>query len=543
MEYEDVIRALGDARAYPEYKGRPGPPRDWPLEHIQTTISHVFLTERFAYKLKKPLALGYLDYSTLDKRLQFCRLELDLNRRLAPSMYLAVVGVGVEDGRAYMERGKPLEYAVKMRRLPADRMMDAMLERGEVTRAMVEALAERVAAFHSSAATGGEVDEGGSLATIQGNWDENFAQTAPFVDETISRERFAAIRDWAYDFMESHRDLLEERVRAGRIRDCHGDLHSRNICIADDDIYIYDCIEFNQRFRYGDVASEVAFLAMDLDYNDRPELGSHFAHRYSGLAADAELADLLDFYRCYRAFVRGKVLCLELAEREIDSDQRRSDMEAARRYFSLAHLYALGPHRPLLLVISGMTGSGKSTLAAAFRGRAATINSDLVRKELAGIAPTERRWEDFGSGIYSREFTDRTYAEMMREAERILEGGDSVVLDATFASREHRRAAWELAHSTGAHFFLVECAAPDRVLLARLERKTRDPWEISDARPDLFSRLLESWEPTDEIPFDMRVRLDTSQPLPDTLASLRRSVPGLGAGLSAGIDPNGTDPA
>ncbi len=528
MEYEDVIRALGDARSYPEYEGRPGSPRDWPLTHIQTAISHVFLTERFAYKLKKPLALGFLDYSTLEKRLRFCRLELELNRRLAPSMYLAVVGMGLEGGRLRLERGEPVEYAVKMRRLPAERMMDVMLDRGEVTRAMVEAVAERVADFHASARTGGEVDEGGLFATIRGNWDENFQQTRPFVDEIISRDRFASVRGYVDDFLGSHGALLEERVRAGCIRDCHGDLHSRNICIADNDIYIYDCIEFNHRFRYGDVASEVAFLAMDLDYHDGPELGSHFAHHYAERAGDAELPDLLDFYRCYRAFVRGKVLCLELAEREIDSEQRRSDMEAARRYFALAYLYALGPHRPLLLVICGMTASGKSTLAGSFRGRAAIISSDLVRKELAGITPTERRREDFESGIYSPEFTRRTYGEMMREAERILEGGDSVVLDATFARHEQRRAAWELARMTGAHFFLVECRAPDEVLLKRLEQKTHDPWEISDARPDLFGRLLESWEPPDEIPFDMRVRLDTSQPLADTLASLRRAVPGLG---------------
>ncbi len=522
MEYDDVIAALGDARIYPEYGGRAGSPRDWPLEHIQTTISHVFLTEDFAYKLKKPLRLDFLDYSTCDKRRRLCELEVELNRRLAPDVYLGVVSVGLEDGRLWLERGEAVEYAVKMRRLPANRMMDVMLERGEVTRAMVEAVAERVAAFHATARTGGEVDEGGSLDTIRRNWEENFSEAAPFVDEVISRERFGAIRDWAYGFMEERERLLAGRVAGGYIRDCHGDLHSRNICIADEDIYIYDCIEFNHRFRFGDVAAEVAFLAMDLDYHDRPDLGSHFVHHYAELAADTEMPELLDFYRCYRAFVRGKVLCLSLGEREIEREQRSRDLVAARRYFSLAHLYALGPHRPALIVICGMTASGKSTLAESFRGGAAIINSDVVRKELAGIPPTQRHLEEYASGIYSREFTDRTYSEMMREAEKILEGGDSVVLDATFARREQRLAAWELARDTGAHFFLVECRAPDEVLLERLERKVRDPREVSDARPDLYDRLREAWEPTDEIPFDMRLVLDTSRPLAETLEELRR---------------------
>jgi len=526
-EYDEVISALADPRFYPEYEGRPGPPGNLPLEHIQTTISHVFLTESFAYKLKKPLQLGFLDYSTLEKRLHFCRLELELNRRLAPSMYLEVTFVGEEGGRLWLGRGEPVEYAVKMLRLPDERMMDVMLERGEVTRAMVEAVAERLVAFHAATRTGGEVDEGGSPATIRANLDENFEQTEPFIDWVISQERFRAIRDYAFDFLETKRELFEARVPEGRIRDCHGDLHSRNICIADDDIYIYDCIEFNHRFRYGDVASEVAFLAMDLDYHDSPELGSHFAHHYAERAGDYGLPDRLDFYRCYRAFVRGKVLCLSLGEREVESEQRRLDLESARRYFSLAHLYALGPRRPLLLVICGMTGSGKSTLAQALQVHATVISSDLVRKELAGIPPTEHRREVFESGIYSREFTERTYAEMMREAEKALESGDSVVLDATFARREYRLRAWELARMTGANFFLVECRAPEDVLQERLEEKLQDPLEISDARPDLFPQLRDAWEPPDELPFDMHLRVDTSQPLAVALAEIRHALPAI----------------
>lgn len=226
---------------------------------------------------------------------------------------------------------------------------------------------------------------------------------------------------------------------------------------------------------------------MDLDYSDSPELGSHFAHHYAELAGDEVRPELLDFYRCYRAFVRGKVLCLSLGEREIDSEQRRTDLENARRYFALAHLYALGPHRPLLLVICGMTGSGKSTLARAAGAKASVLSSDLVRKELAGIAPPEHRREVFEFGIYSPEFTDRTYAEMMREAEKALESGDSVVLDATFDRRKHRLRAWELARMTGAKIFLVECRAPEGVLLERLKEKMSNPLEISDARPDLFT--------------------------------------------------------
>jgi aminoglycoside phosphotransferase family enzyme len=309
------------------------------IELVQTQMSFIFLTGDYVYKIKKPVNLGYLDYTTLEKRHFFCRQELELNRRLCPNAYLAVVPIVKEKGEFRIEKqGKAIEYAVKMKQLPRDRMLDVLLSRGQVTLEMVSMVAEKLADFHKKAETNKEIAAFGKLDVVRQNTDENFAQTEKYIGTSISAEGYQHIKNHTNDFIDSNASLFDKRVREWKIRDCHGDLHAAHVCFADD-ICIYDCIEFNDRFRYSDVASEIAFLAMDLDRYQRANLSRHLVHTYVELSHDEELLKLLGFYKCYRAYVRGKVESFKLDDLYIPKEEKVRILTAAQRYFQLAESY------------------------------------------------------------------------------------------------------------------------------------------------------------------------------------------------------------
>jgi hypothetical protein len=333
-----VVEALLKPQAYPHR-----PPK---IELVQTQMSFIFLTGEYVYKVKKPVNLGYLDYTTLEKRHFFCRQELELNRRLCPDVYLAVVPItmslrGAKRGSNLVEvegQGETIEYAVKMKQLPQDRMMDVLLPRGEVTPEMVARVAENLAEFHKKAEANEEIAAFGKLDIIRHNCDENFAQTEKYIGLTIPRAKYELIRDYTDSFIKGNADLFEKRESKGRIRDCHGDLHAAHVCFTDD-ICIYDCIEFNDRFRYCDVASEVAFLGMDLDRYQQAGLARHLVNTYVELSHDEELLKLLNFYKCYRAYVRGKVESFKLDDPLISQSEKAKALESARSYFQLAESY------------------------------------------------------------------------------------------------------------------------------------------------------------------------------------------------------------
>jgi len=326
-----IVKALLKPQAYPHKPQK--------IELVQTQMSFIFLAGEYVYKIKKPVNLGYLDYTTLEKRHFFCHQELGLNRRLCPDAYLAVVPIVEEKGELRIEgRGKAIEYAVKMRQLPHDRMMDVLLPRGEVTREMVARVAEKLMSFHQRAETNPEIAAFGRLDVIRHNCDENFAQTEKYIGISITAEEYQNIRNYTNNFIDSNASLFDKRVREGKIRDCHGDLHAAHVCFTGD-ICIYDCIEFNDRFRYSDVASEIAFLAMDLDRYQQGGLSRHLVNTYVGLSHDEELLKLLNFYKCYRAYVRGKVESFKLDDPYIPEEEKAKVFTAARSYFQLAESY------------------------------------------------------------------------------------------------------------------------------------------------------------------------------------------------------------
>ncbi len=328
----NLVAALMEPAAYPEPTLR--------VELIQTHISLVFITDHFAYKVKKPVDLGFLNFTTLRRRHHYLNEELVLNRRLCPEIYLGVLPITVHKGRVQVGgKGTPVEYILKMVRLPQERMMDEVADRGELNTEIMDRLSARLAPFYRQAATGPSINKFGEPAVIAFNHEENFSRTESLVNEMLSRRLFDQIRNFARAFLAQRRDLFLRRIRQGRIRDCHGDLHMRNICLADS-IYVFDCIEFNPRFRYGDVAADIDFLAMDLDFHGYRHLSRHLVEGFAQAADDPELLVMLDFYKCYRAYVRGKINAFAAQDPELTPDGREQARKTAQAYFALAGVYA-----------------------------------------------------------------------------------------------------------------------------------------------------------------------------------------------------------
>jgi aminoglycoside phosphotransferase family enzyme/predicted kinase len=468
----------------------------------ETHISWVILAGPFAYKVKKPVNFGFLDFTTRERRLADCQDEVRLNRRLCPDVYLGVVDVVERDGDFFLGgEGRPVEPAVWMRRLPERGMLPAMLNRQAVGPQLVRRIARQLAELHAVAATGPGIDKYGSLATVRANWDENFAQTARFVGRTVSN----AIRDRIVGFVErflaDNTDLLERRVALGRIREGHGDLHAGSVCVEGRRVHLFDCLELAPRFRCSDVAAEVAFLAMDLDRFGRADLAADFVDEYVRRSGDADLARLLDFYKCYRAFVRGKVISLRLDESGPSPDDR-SKMEAeAQSYFDLARAYAGGLGGPTIVVTMGLPASGKTTLADGLARHLGLIHlsSDMVRKSLAGLRLTDRRAEAFGRGIYGRSMTRRTYAALRRQTLRWLRRGSSVVVDATFGQVAERDALRRVAARAGARLCVLVCQTDEATIRRRLAARETDLLNASDARLDIWPALRAAYSAPKEV--------------------------------------------
>ncbi len=331
LQLPEVVQALLDPKAYPDASQG--------VKMLQTQMSFVFLTGDYVYKVKKPVNLGYLDYTTLDKRRFYCQREVELNQRLCPDVYLGVVPITRNRGNILIAgQGEIIEYAVKMRHLPQEAMLNALLANNQVSVAMVTSVAQRLVEFHQKAETNATISAFGDLDTITENTEENFTQTEKYIGNTIFQERYQRIKDYTKSFIENNAPLFRKRLAEGKIRDCHGDLHAAHICFTNG-ICIYDCIEFNDRFRYCDVASEIAFLAMDLDHYGRADLSQSFVDAYVASSQDRELPQLLSFYKCYRAYVRGKVESFKLDDPHISKEEKKGILAVARRYFELAESY------------------------------------------------------------------------------------------------------------------------------------------------------------------------------------------------------------
>jgi aminoglycoside phosphotransferase family enzyme/predicted kinase len=488
----EMMAGLADPAAYP-YSVRD-------VEVRQTHISAVFLAGSYVYKVKKPVDYGFLDFGTLDKRRRYCDEEVRLNRRLAPDVYLGVVPVTRSDERYYFERdGEPVEWAVKMRRLPDEATLQYRLQQDAVDVSVMRNLARRIAAFHAQAESGPRVAACGRFDVVAGNARENFEQSATQVGTTVSEAVFTRVQALTEEALARGRTLIESRAQRGIPRDTHGDLRLDHVYVFPDreppnDLVVIDCIEFAERYRFADPLADAAFLVMGLNLQGRRDLGDEFLRAYLQAAGDDEGRALAPFYTAYRAAVRGKVEGLKLSRAEISAADREIALAKARGSWLLALGELEAPKcKPCLLLVAGLPGTGKSTLARTIAAHAhcEVIRSDVVRKELAGVANEQQSASAFESGIYSPEWTKRTYEECLRRTEELLFEGKRVLVDANFRNEASRRTFLETATRWGAIAGMLLCDADPEVVRDRLANRRQD---ASDADWSVYLRAVESWE-------------------------------------------------
>lgn len=350
----------------------------------------------------------------------------------------------------------------------------------------------------------------GSPEMTRRNLEKDVKEVEPFIGETLTLKEFRRMQDYNDNFLAQYGNLLEMRVRDGRVREGHGDLRAEHICLEDDPV-IFDCIEFSEEFRYCDAASEIAFLSMDLDYLGAPLLSDHFVASFQNLTQDPELSRLLPLYKGYRACVRGKVESLKSQEGEVPEKEREEAKRRARRYFHLAFRYASGPWSTAIIIVCGLAGSGKSTIAQTLGDHTGyqILNSDVIRKQLAGIPLTTHPTEQYGKVMYNDSFNSLTYDTLLKETEECLRSGKGVIVDATFKDPKHRRQFTDISSRLRLPVFFVECRASEGKTLERLKKRQQRPGEVSDATVAVYLRQREEFVPLSEIPESRRIVVAT----------------------------------
>jgi aminoglycoside phosphotransferase family enzyme/predicted kinase len=494
FKQEQLLPFLLNPNSYPHRPRR--------VQLLQTHASFVFLAPPFVYKVKKSVNFGFLDFSTLAKRRFYCGREVQLNRRLCSKVYLGVIPISLKTGRLTFGKGSQIvEYAVKMQELAERYFLNKLIERDAVEVADLDRIAQKLKKFYQAQRPTAAIEEWGKVKRLKISTDENFRQTEAYVGQTISRASFEAIRFYTHEFYRRNAALFASRIQERRIRDCHGDLHLEHIHLAPRSLHIYDCIEFNDRLRYVDVASDVAFLAMDLDYEGRPDLARHFVAKMGAALRDHGMAKLMDFYKCYRANVRGKVESLRSSAPEASAAEQRMSAERARRYFRLALQYPVAGSEPMVLVVMGRIASGKSTLAGELARELGweAFSSDCVRKKLAGLPVHKRSDKAARARLYSPTMTQKTYQALCRYAAKCVKQHRSVILDGRFGRRAYRDEVKGLCERLGANGRFITVEASDAMIKRRLKERDAKVDEVSDARFEDFDKLRRLDEPPSEL--------------------------------------------
>lgn len=481
------------------------------LQLIETHISWVILTGHYVYKIKKPVNLGFLDFSTLEKRRFYCEEELRLNQRLAPEIYLAVVPItGTTEQPQMAGRGEAIEYAVKMVQFPQQAQLDRVLASGELQAEQLDALARLITDFHQRIAIAGADSGYGDPEHVYQPVAENFSQ----IRERISKEKYRklvdAIERWSTSAFESLQPVLQQRKSAGFIRECHGDMHLRNIAWVDDQPVIFDCIEFNPNLRWIDVISEVAFLVMDLQDRQQAQLAQRFLNSYLEYSGDYAGVRVLCFYLVYRAMVRAKVEAIRAQQKGISKKEQTEAETGFFTYLELAQNYT-AVDTPRLLITHGLSASGKSTLTQPLLEHlpALRIRSDVERKRLLGIKAEESCQADNKKGIYTPETTQTVYEKLIKLAAGIIDAGYSVIVDATFLKQDQRQPFQQLAREKQVPFIILDFMASADTLRQRITEREK---EVSDADLSVLEQQLVQPYSLNENELACVITIDTETP-------------------------------
>ena len=469
------------------------------VRRAETHTAWVFLTGKRAYKIKKPVNFGFLDFSTLEKRKRFCEREIELNSELS-DLYLGVEPITLDekDNLKLGGNGKVIEYAVVMKELPQEAMMSYLLAENKIGYGVIEGLAKETARFHKKAKTSDEITNEGSLDSVRFNWEENFAQTEDVRSVTISQEEFDYIKDRIQRFLAEKEDDFRKREQKGYIKYCHGDLHSGNIFVHEGKIHIFDRIEFNLRFACSDTAADLAFLTMDLDFHGKRNLSDFFLDRYLDETGDYELLRFHDFFRCYRAYVRGKVIGFQLGQNPVNPAEIKNRASA---YFDLAKLYASTLFaKPQLIVFYGLPGTGKSLMASRTRNwtNAIHIRSDILRRVLASLSLDEHHYASFGKDLYSPEMSRRVYETLKGKARTYLAQNQSLIIDATYSKQKERAELKEAGEKLEAEVHFIRCEASDEKVKGWIEQRKESDRQ-SDATWEIYLAMKERFEPEGEL--------------------------------------------
>ncbi|MBA1204915.1 AAA family ATPase [Pseudomonas capeferrum] len=516
-----LITALQNPAVYPH------PVNGFQL--IETHISWVLLTGEYAYKIKKPMNFGFLDFTELSQREHFCNEELRLNQRLTDGLYLQVLPItGSPDAPCLGGAGEAIEYALQMRQFPQDQMLSTLQANGELTAGHIDQMARQIAEFHLEAPKVAFDHPLGTPESVMAPVEQNFEQIRPFLSDSADLQQLDNLQAWARSSFERLHGLFEARKAQGFIRECHGDIHLGNATLIDGQVVIFDCIEFNEPFRLTDVYADTAFLAMDLEDRGLKCLSRRFISQYLELTGDYEGLQLLNFYKAYRALVRAKVALFSLPT-DADGVQRATTLRTYRNYANLAESYSAIPSR-LLAITHGVSATGKSHVAMRLVEAigAIRLRSDVERKRLHG----EQQAENVGqlqAGIYDAKTSAATYARLHELAEVILRAGFPVVVDATYLQREQRQAAAQVARETGVPFLILDCNAPDAVIASWLAQRQADNNDPSDATLEVVKAQQANREPLDdqELRDSKRVETNEGSSMDQLIEQIRQRLPGL----------------
>jgi aminoglycoside phosphotransferase family enzyme/predicted kinase len=490
---------------------------------IETHISWVILTGPYAYKIKKPMNFGFLDFSQLSDRAHFCAEELRLNQRLTRDLYLQVLPItGSAQAPQLGGEGVPIEYALQMRQFEGGNLLSTLQANGELTQAHVDSLARQIADFHRAAPVVPDAHEAGTPKAAMAPVEQNFEQIRPFLTDKDDLTQLDALQAWAQSSYVRLEPLLALRKEEGFIRECHGDIHLGNATVIDGEVVIFDCIEFNEPFRFTDVDADVGFLAMDLEDRGLKSLARRFISQYLELTGDYQGLELLNFYKAYRALVRAKVALFSMAP-DASGVERAATLRQYRNYANLAESYSAIPSR-FLAVTSGVSAVGKSHVALRLVEAlgAIRLRSDVERKRLFGTQTAE-------TGLYDASTSEATYLHLHALAAHVLRAGLPVVIDATYLKADQRAAAAQVAESTGVPFLILDCNAPAAVISSWLQQRQAHSDDPSDATQAVIDAQQASREPLSETELLQTRRVETheSGSLDTLVQQIRQRLPGL----------------